>query len=149
MNVSSDVVNKGAWDSQKTISAMLLGLSIEISKRDPSWKVLDSYYVYRPFSKITIAETPTGPVYFVEEQELTHEEIKIVAKLYDIFLDEIRPPQTLGELSDIRSHVYSEIRRIIEKYKNRFGIVGAKKLKIMYYIEKYYLGYGPIDPLIR
>ncbi|MEM3926308.1 MAG: ATPase, T2SS/T4P/T4SS family [Desulfurococcaceae archaeon] len=149
MNVSSDVVNKGAWDSQKTISAMLPGLSIEISKRDPSWKVLDSYYVYRPFSKITIAETPTGPVYFVEEQELTHEEIKIVAKLYDIFLDEIRPPQTLGELSDIRSHVYSEIRRIIEKYKNRFGIVGAKKLKIMYYIEKYYLGYGPIDPLIR
>ncbi|MEM4915686.1 MAG: ATPase, T2SS/T4P/T4SS family [Desulfurococcaceae archaeon] len=149
VNVSSDVVNKGAWDSQKTISAMLLGLSIEISKRDPSWKVLDSYYVYRPFSKITIAETPTGPVYFVEEQELTHEEIKIVAKLYDIFLDEIRPPQTLGELSDIRSHVYSEIRRIIEKYKNRFGIVGAKKLKIMYYIEKYYLGYGPIDPLIR
>ncbi|MEM1863589.1 MAG: type II/IV secretion system ATPase subunit, partial [Desulfurococcaceae archaeon] len=25
----------------------------------------------------------------------------------------------------------------------------AKKLKIMYYIEKYYHGYGPIDPLIR
>ncbi len=122
---------------------------IQVTPRDPSWRVIESYYVYRPFVKVTIAETPEGPVYFVEEYGLTIEDKLVLDKLTQILLDEIKPPTKPEEIKDLRSYVFEEAKRIAEKYRTKLGLVGTRRLKLLYYIERNLLGYGPIDPLMR
>lgn len=122
---------------------------IRILERDPNWRILDTYYVYKPFAKITIAETPTGPVYFVEEQGLTEEDRLLLNKLYNILMDEIRPPRTREELADLRGYMLSEIERICDKYKESLGVVGVRRLKLLYYIDRNLLGYSVLDPIMK
>ncbi len=122
---------------------------LRIVERDPSWRVLESYYVYKPFVKITIAETPTGPMYFVEEQGLTPEDKSILSKLAEILMDEIHPPSKPEEVRDLRAYVFKEVERIAEKYRDKLGLVGARRIKVFYYVERNLLGYGAIDPFLR
>jgi len=122
---------------------------VQVAERDPSWRVLDSYYIYKPFVKITVAETPKGPMYFVEEQGLSDEDKVALDKLYEILMDEIRPPQKREDLADLRGYVFREIERISEKYREKLGLVGSRKLKLMYYIERNLLGYGVLDPIMK
>ncbi|GEM_PF-688388 len=122
---------------------------IQVTPRDPSWRVIESYYVYKPFVKVTIAETPEGPVYYVEEYGLTMEDKAVLDKLTQILMDEIRPPERPEEIKDLRSYVFEEAKRIAEKYRNKLGLVGTRRLKLLYYIERNLIGYGPIDPLMR
>jgi flagellar protein FlaI len=88
---------------------------LRIVERDPSWRVLESYYVYKPFVKITIAETPTGPMYFVEEQGLTPDDKSILSKLAEILMDEIHPPSKPEDVRDLRAYVFKEVERVAEK----------------------------------
>jgi flagellar protein FlaI len=122
---------------------------LRIVERDPSWRVLESYYVYKPFVKITIAETPTGPVYFVEEQGLTPDDKSILSKLAEILMDEIHPPSKPEDVRDLRAYVFKEVERIAEKYRDKLGLVGARRIKVFYYVERNLLGYGAIDPFLR
>jgi flagellar protein FlaI len=122
---------------------------LRIVERDPSWRVLESYYVYKPFVKITIAETPTGPMYFVEEQGLTHDDKSILSKLAEILMDEIHPPSKPEDVRDLRAYVFKEVERIAEKYRDKLGLVGARRIKVFYYVERNLLGYGAIDPFLR
>ncbi|QOR94128.1 type II/IV secretion system ATPase subunit [Thermosphaera chiliense] len=122
---------------------------LRIVERDPSWRVLESYYVYKPFVKITIAETPTGPMYFVEEQGLTPEDKSILSKLAEILMDEIHPPSKPEDVRDLRAYVFKEVERIAEKYRDKLGLVGARRIKVFYYVERNLLGYGAIDPFLR
>ncbi len=112
----------------------------------PEYKVLESYYVYEPFAKVTIAMTPEGPMYFVTEVELEPEEYPIIGKLIEILFHEIR---TTELPQDIRKFVFEELGRIMERYRAKFGIVGVRRYKILYYMERNLLGFGPIDPLMR
>ncbi|ADG90649.1 type II/IV secretion system ATPase subunit [Thermosphaera aggregans] len=122
---------------------------LRIVERDPSWRVLESYYVYKPFVKITIAETPTGPMYFVEEQGLTPDDKSILSKLAEILMDEIHPPSKPEDVRDLRAYVFKEVERIAEKYRDKLGLVGARRIKVFYYVERNLLGYGAIDPFLR
>jgi len=122
---------------------------IQITPRDPSWRVIESYYVYKPFVKVTIAETPEGPVYYVEEYGLTLEDKSVLDKLTQILMDEIKPPERPEEIKDLRSYVFEEAKRIADKYRNKLGLVGTRRLKLLYYIERNLIGYGPIDPLMK
>mgnify|MGYP000728172650 CR=1 FL=1 len=122
---------------------------IQITPRDPSWRVIESYYVYKPFVKVTIAETPEGPVYYVEEYGLSLEDKTVLDKLTQILMDEIKPPEKPEEIKDLRSYVFEEAKRIADKYRNKLGLVGTRRLKLLYYIERNLIGYGPIDPLMR
>lgn len=122
---------------------------VQVSQRDPSWRVLDSYYIYKPFVKITIAETPKGPTYFVEEQGLDEEDRAALEKLYEILMDEIRPPQRREDLADLKGYVFKEVERISDKYREKLGMVGSRRLKLMYYIERNLLGYGVLDPIMK
>ncbi|WP_276813603.1 type II/IV secretion system ATPase subunit [Desulfurococcus amylolyticus] len=122
---------------------------VQVSTRDPSWRILDSYYIYKPFVKISIAETPKGPMYFVEEQGLDEEDKMALEKLYEILMDEIRPPQRREDLTDLRGYVFKEVERISEKYREKLGMVGSRRLKVMYYIERNLLGYGVLDPIMK
>jgi len=122
---------------------------LRIVERDPGWRVLESYYVYKPFVKITIAETPTGLMYFVEEQGLTPDDKSILSKLAEILMDEIHPPSKPEDVRDLRAYVFKEVERIAEKYRDKLGLVGARRIKVFYYVERNLLGYGAIDPFLR
>ncbi|WP_440060314.1 type II/IV secretion system ATPase subunit [Thermogladius sp. 4427co] len=122
---------------------------VKLVAREPGSRILDSYYVYKPFVKVTIAESGEGIVYYVEEFGLTEEDKQVLDKLIQIVIDEIRPPQTPGIVKDLREYVYNEIQRIVEKYKEKLGLVGARRIKLVYYLERNLLGYGPIDPLMK
>ncbi|MCY0867731.1 MAG: type II/IV secretion system ATPase subunit [Desulfurococcus sp.] len=123
--------------------------SVQVLQRDPSWRILDSYYIYKPFVKVTIAETPKGPTYFVEEMGLDAEDKIVLEKLYEILMDEMKPPQSKEDFADLRGYVFREVNRISEKYREKLGLAGTRRLKLMYYIERNLLGYGIIDPLMR
>ncbi|MET1160142.1 MAG: ATPase, T2SS/T4P/T4SS family [Thermoprotei archaeon] len=122
---------------------------VRVIARDPSYRVIESYYVYKPFVKVVIAETEEGPQYFVEEYGLTPEDKEALDKLTEILMDEIKPPSTPEQFKDLRKYVFKETERIVEKYKNKLGLVGARRLKLLYYIERNLLGFGPLDPLMR
>ncbi|MFZ8790811.1 MAG: type II/IV secretion system ATPase subunit [Thermosphaera aggregans] len=122
---------------------------LRIAERDPGWRVLESYYVYKPFVKVTIAETPTGPMYFVEEQGLTPDDKSVLSKLAEILMDEIHPPSKPEDVRDLRAYVFKEVERVAEKYRDKLGLVGARRIKVFYYVERNLLGYGAIDPFLR
>ncbi len=122
---------------------------VQIAERDPSWRIIESYYIYKPFVKVVIAETDTGPKYFVEEYGLTPADMEVLKKLTEILLDEIRPPTRPEDIKDLKGYVFREAERIADKYKTKLGLVGSRRIKLLYYIERNLLGYGPIDPLLR
>ncbi len=122
---------------------------VQIAERDPSWRIIESYYIYKPFVKIVIAETDTGPRYFVEEYGLTPADNEVLKKLTQILIDEIKPPTRPEDIKDLKGYVFREAERIAEKYKNKLGLIGSRRIKLLYYIERNLLGYGPIDPLLK
>ncbi|MEM0355891.1 MAG: type II/IV secretion system ATPase subunit [Desulfurococcaceae archaeon] len=130
-------------------SEVLKTEGVFVSRRDPSYKVIESYYVQRPFAKVSIVSTTEGPQYFVEEYGLEPDEKITLDLLMKILMDEIRPPVKSEDIKDLKGYTYREIERIIDKYKSKLNLVGARRYKILYYIERNLLGYGPIDPLMR
>jgi len=130
-------------------TAILPTEPVQVVARDPSYRVIESYYVYKPFVKVTIAETDEGPQYFVEEYGLTPQDKIVINELTNILMDEIRPPTKPEDVKDLKGYVFRETERIIEKYREKLGLVGARRLKLLYYIERNLIGYGPIDPLMR
>uniref|UniRef100_A0A7C4HBJ7 Protein kinase n=1 Tax=Staphylothermus marinus TaxID=2280 RepID=A0A7C4HBJ7_STAMA len=130
-------------------SSLLISEPVHIVTRDPSLRVFESYYVYKPFVKVSIAESPEGLMYYVEEYGLTPEDKLILDKLSEILMDEIKPPASQSEVKDLRRYVYTEVERIVEKYRTKFGLHSTRRIKLMYYVERNLIGFGPIDPLMR
>ncbi len=115
------------------------------------YKIIEEYWVTKPFAKVIIAEIPemgNQRVYFVEESRLTQEEKKAVDKLVDILSVELEPPESFEV--DLRKHVIEEARRLANKYRKSLrGISDESWDKILYYIERDLIGYGPIEVLMR
>jgi len=130
-------------------TSLLISEPVQYVSRDPSYRIIESYYVHKPFVKVSIAETDEGPMYFVEEHGLTPEDKIALEKLTEILMDEIKPPMKPEETKDLKGYVFREVERIVEKYKNKLGLIGARRIKLLYYVERNLLGYGPIDPLMR
>ncbi|MEZ0345130.1 MAG: type II/IV secretion system ATPase subunit [Infirmifilum sp.] len=115
------------------------------------YKVVEEYWVVEPYAKVKIVEIPEAGnqrAYFVEEVQLTEEERKAAEKLIDILSVELEPPVSFDV--DLRQHVIEEARRLAEKYKRSLhGISEESWGKIIYYIERDLVGYGPIEVLMR
>ncbi len=115
------------------------------------YKIVEEYWVTEPYAKVIIAEIPemgNQRVYFVEEVQLTPEERKAVDKLIDILSVELEPPESFEV--ELRKHVIEEARRLANKYRKSIrGISDESWDKILYYIERDLLGYGPIEVLMR
>ena len=124
---------------------------VEFIKRDPSYKVLESYYVLPPFIRVTIADTGKNLMYFVEEPLLSDDEKYTHYKLIDIILDELKPPigRELRSPTEYIDYIIDETERILRKYSKSLGITQERRIKLLYYIERDLIGYGPIDPLLR
>ncbi len=140
------------------------GIEIEYTDEDtvyflplkPEYKIIEEYWVVEPFAKVKIVSIPQlggQTAYFIEEVQLTPQEKKVVKKLIDILSVEMKPPATIEE--DVKNYVVKEARRLLEKYRRAFkGLTEKSWDKIIYYVERDLLGYGPInvmmlDPLLE
>ena len=116
----------------------------------PKYKVVDEYWVREPFSKVYIASIPElggAYAYFVSEVELMEEERRACDKLIDILSAELSPPEE-EPVEDLKVHVLNEANRLIDKYNLTLGIPEESREKILYYVERDLLGFGPIHAMI-
>ena len=121
-----------------------------VKSRDPSYKVVESYWVHNPFAKVTIVSLPGSEgsfQYFVEEAPLDGREREAWKKLVAILRKELRPPETLE--TDISTYVLNEAKRIAHKYRRSLGKFDAESWeKIFYYVVRDLAGYGDLNVLM-
>ncbi|MBS7613687.1 type II/IV secretion system ATPase subunit, partial [Candidatus Bathyarchaeota archaeon] len=116
----------------------------------PEYNIVETYWIREPFSKVTIASMPElggAYGYFISEAELLEEERKATDKLIDILSAELKPP-TIEEEVDLRKHVLAEAERMISKYRSTLAIAKESKDKVLYYVERDLLGFGPIHTMV-
>jgi len=122
------------------------------SKIPENAKIIESYPIHNPFSKVTIASLPDlggERAYFIEEVELSPEEHIIFNKLIDIVSVEIEPPPE--EAVDPYKYVESEAERLAKKYGltrhiKRLGEESWRK--ILYYLHRNLIGFGPLHVIM-
>ena len=114
------------------------------------YEIVEEYWIKEPYARVVIATIPElgyQKTYFVQEEKLTPDERKAVDKLIDILSVELQPPETFEV--DVRKHVLEEARRLIQKYRKAIrGLTEESWEKVVYYVERDLLGYGPIDVLM-
>lgn len=118
------------------------------SKIPKDAEVVDTYPVQPPYSKVTIASLPElggGRAYFIEEVELSASERLMLQKLMDIISAEVEPPE--GGV-DLKAYVESEARRLAGKYGLTKRIPQESWPKIVYYLQRDLVGFGPIHVIM-
>ncbi len=111
--------------------------------------VLESYPLYEPWAKAVIVEDPKTSkiMYLVDEIPLSPEEEKILNDVLDMLYWSLRPPPPK---IDVYDYFRAQARSIVLKYRIRLGRTpGISWAKILYYVERETIGFGPIDPLMR
>ncbi|MBS7638220.1 type II/IV secretion system ATPase subunit [Candidatus Bathyarchaeota archaeon] len=111
--------------------------------------VLESYSVEHPFSRVVIAaltELGGGKAYFVEEVRLTDREREILRGLSDIIVREVEPPEDYVEPE---VHLEREAGRLARKYGYARRIPKGSWPRILYYLRRDLLGFGPIHVVMR
>jgi len=126
------------------------GTGIVVKSREPSYKVIESYWVHNPFAKVTIVSLPGSEgsfQYFVEEAPLDERERRAKEKLVAILHKELRPPDTIE--IDVSTYVLNEAKRIAHKYRRSLGKFDAESWeKIFYYVVRDLAGYGDLNVLM-
>ncbi len=113
------------------------------------FKPVERYSVYEPYVHIVIAQNPdTGETrYLVDELKLTRRERIVYGRVVETLQWELKP---FGEVKDPYAYFTRMARRVVLKYRLRLGkLPGISWSKIIYYVERDLLGYGPIDPMMR
>lgn len=127
------------------------GDSVVLLPLKEHYRILEEYWVTRPYAKVRIAEVPelgNQRMYFVEEVQLTRGERSVLEKLVDILAVELEPPASFDV--DVREHIVKEARRLAEKYRAiARGLSEESWNRVLYYVERDLVGYGPIEVLMR
>lgn len=113
------------------------------------FEIVEAYSIREPFVRVAIAQNAeTGEtLYLVDEAKLTRREKRIYDRIVETLEWELRPAD---ELEDPYEHFRKTAVRVVYKYRIRLGkIPGVSWSKILYYVERDVLGYGPIDPLMN
>jgi archaeal flagellar protein FlaI len=123
--------------------------TVVFGKLPDTAKIVETYDVSPPHSRITIASLPElggGNAYYMEEARLSEAEQPLLRTLLDILSKEIAPPKT-G--IDAKVHVADEARRVAKKY----GLskkIGEKSWPILeYHILRDLVGFGDIDVIMN
>lgn len=114
-----------------------------------TFRVVKEYALYEPWSKAVIIENTVTKriVYYVDEIPLSPEEYQIYEKIIDMIYWSLEPPPP-GV--DPYSYFINFAKRIIYQYRISLGKTPSISWsKILYYVEKNTVGFGPIDPLMR
>jgi flagellar protein FlaI len=111
---------------------------------------LESYPLEEPWAYAVILENQaTGEIiYHVDEIPLNEEERRIYDEVMDILYWELKPPAS--EDIDVFSYFAKEARRIVRRFQVRLGRTPSISWsKILYYVLRDAVGFGPIDPLMK
>jgi len=123
---------------------------ILVRARDPSYNIIDSYWVLNHHAKVNIVSLPGSEGsfrYFVEETPLDERERKAEEKLIAILNKELRPPETIE--TDVYTYVLSEAKRIASRYRRSLGKFNEGSWeKIFYYVVRDLAGYGDLNTLM-
>ena len=115
-------------------------------------EIIERYWIRKPFARVTIASIPElgGAIkYFVEEIPLRPEEEAVLDKIINIVAAEINPAEFKDE-NNVRDAMLNMADKIIRKYEKKFKIHRPDThKKLLYYIERELLGFGPIDVLMK
>ena len=112
-------------------------------------EVTESYTIEPPYSKVTIVTAPElggAKAYYIDEVELTPLEKEALHRLSDIISKEIEPP---AEGMDPKTHVTNEARRLAKKYGYAKKITVESWPKILYYLHRDLIGFGPIHVIMN
>lgn len=114
-------------------------------------RVVESYYVDRPFSKVHIVASSNLErqyEYFIEEVALSGTERQAYETLLALLEKELVPPEHMEV--DPAEYVISEAERIANKYSRSFYNVDANMWdRINYYLGRDIPGYGALNVLIQ
>ena len=112
-------------------------------------QVLDTYDLFPPYAKITVASLPElggGSSYFIEEVSLSEDEKRFHSKLLYILSKEIAPPKTS---INAKTHVANEARRLAKKYGLLKEISEESWPRLTYHICRDLAGFGDIDVMMN
>jgi flagellar protein FlaI len=114
-------------------------------------EIIEEYWVNKPYAKVVIAKTSGASeyTYFVDEIKLNDIERKTYEKIREILEKEL-DPRKIGSEEDIRKAIIDFAERIYNKYKKAFkGIDDTSWNKIVYYLERDMLGFGPLNVIMH
>ncbi len=126
-----------------------LSSTVALILRSRNVRILDEYPLYEPWSKAFIVEdVNTAKItYLIDEIPLSPEEHKILDEILDMLYWHMKPPPP-GV--DAYSYFMEQAKLLVHKFRLRLGRTpGISWGKILYYIERETVGYGPIDSLMR
>ncbi|MEM2103668.1 MAG: type II/IV secretion system ATPase subunit [Candidatus Bathyarchaeia archaeon] len=112
-------------------------------------ELVEAYPIEPPFSKVAIVSLPElggAKAYFIEEVELADSERFMLQKLMDIISREVEPSE--GDV-DPRVHVQQEAYRLAKKYGFYKKISAESWPKILYYLLRDLIGFGPIHVIMN
>ena len=119
-------------------------------KVTPQYITVDAYPIIEPYSYILILKNPvTQRIYYhVEEPTLTDEEKKILKEIAEFLTEEmdinLKELKTRGEA---KKYLLKKFREVIKAYK--VPVEKESLTKLWYYVQRDFIGYGKIDPLMR
>jgi flagellar protein FlaI len=112
-------------------------------------ELVETYPIQPPFSRVAIVSLPElggAKAYYIEEAELEEAEELMLQKLTDIISREVEPSE--GEI-DPRTHIQKEAYRLAKKYGFSKKIAQESWPKILYYILRDLIGFGPIHVIMN
>jgi flagellar protein FlaI len=113
------------------------------------YEEVESYPLEEPwvYARIMKHKQTSEYIYYVYEIPLTPRERQLYAQIMDALYWEIQPPS--GDVDTI-TYFYREARRIVKTFQIRMGRTpGISWRKILYYVTRDAVGFGPIDPLMK
>jgi flagellar protein FlaI len=123
--------------------------SVVLKKLPENAELVETYPIQPPYSKVSIVSLPElggAKAYFIEEVSLTEAEQETLQKLTDIISREVEPPE--GAV-DPRMHIQREAYRLAKKYGLSKKISLESWPKILYYLCRDLIGFGPIHVIMN
>jgi len=131
-------------------------------KLEATYNIVDNYVIEDPWARVLILEDKStrGYLYYVDELEMTPDERKAYNKIMEILHWELKPmPPSTESIEESfktsyereREYFIMQLKRIVNIYRIRFGGVHPYVSwgKILYYLMRDTVGYGPIHVLMK
>jgi len=123
--------------------------TVTFTKLPQNAQIIETFPIQLPYSKVTIISLPElggAKAYYVEEVELNDKEKETRQKLADIISKEIEPPE---KDTDPKTHIENEAHRLAKKYGFAKKITPESWPKILYYLHRDLIGFGPIHTIMN
>jgi len=126
----------------------------EVNLASSSYEELDEYPIVEGYSSVRVLFDKVNfrRVYQAIEPDLSPEEKKAIAKILDILKRTFSLRADKLKDEELESHLRTLVQRIVQDYNIRLGkrkIRAEEFNKLIYYVKRDQLGFGPIDILMH